>query len=79
MVFSKDGEEDWHAEAKYIRDVIGCRLDAVYSSEPSYTDFFTEAYPEAVHRLIDPQRREVPINGTKIRSMPLEDAKKWII
>lgn len=78
-VFTKNGIEDWTAEADYIKETIGKDIDAVYSSEPAYSDFFAETYPKAVHRLIDPERKEVPISGTEIRSMPTEEAVKWII
>ena len=77
--FSENGVEDWMAEAKYIQDIIGTKIDAVYSSEPSYDSFFKKAYPEAIHRLVDPERKEVPISGTKIRSMTKEEARKWIM
>ena len=74
-----NGEEDWYAEAEQTKNAIGRKIDAVYSSEPSYSDFFTKAYPQAVHRLIDPERKEVPISGTKIRSMDPQEAQKWIM
>ena len=31
----ENGEEDWDAETPLVREVVGERLDAVYSSEPS--------------------------------------------
>lgn len=65
----KDGGEDWDMETPLVRDVVGDRLDAVYSSEPSYGKYFQRAYPEAEHRLVDPQRIHNPISGTLIRSV----------
>lgn len=72
------GKEDWSSEAEYIKRKIGT-IDAIYSSEPSYTDFYEKAYPGAIHRLIDPERKTVPISGTKIRSMGKANAKEWLV
>ena len=75
-----DGTEDWDAETPLVRDLIGDRLDAVYSSEESYGEYFSRAYPEAVHRLVDCKRIHYPISGTKIREMErAEDRAKWIV
>lgn len=63
-----DGTEDWDAETIHVREVVGKRLDAVYSSEPAYGEYFGRAYPEAVHILVDPNREKYPISGTLIRS-----------
>ncbi|MBP5330676.1 MAG: adenylyltransferase/cytidyltransferase family protein [Lachnospiraceae bacterium] len=75
-----DGSEDWDAETPLVRNLVGPRLDAVYSSEVSYGDYFSRAYPEAVHRIVDAERINYPISGTKIREM--KDAKEreqWMI
>ncbi len=64
-----DGSEDWEAETPLVRNVLGNRLDAVYSSEESYGEYFNRAYPEAVHRLVDVKREHYPISGTQIREM----------
>ena len=75
-----DGSEDWEAETPLVRKLLGDQLDAVYSSEESYGDYFSRAYPEAVHRLVDVQRIHYPISGTEIRAMEDEgDRAKWII
>lgn len=75
-----DGSEDWDAETPLVRAVLGSRLDAVYSSEESYGDYFSRAYPEAVHRLVDVRRMHYPISGTAIRHMTDEEnRRKWII
>lgn len=75
-----DGTEDWDAETPLVRNVLGKILDAVYSSEISYGDYFKRAYPEAVHRLVDVGRIHYPISGTKIRNMnDLKEREKWII
>lgn len=75
-----DGSEDWDAETPLVRKLIGSQLDAVYSSEESYGEYFSRAYPEAVHRLVDVKRIHYPISGSEIRRMdnPAERAK-WII
>lgn len=72
-----DGSEDWDMETPLVRDVVGDRLDAVYSSERSYGKYFERAYPEAEHRLVDPQRIHNPISGTLIRSVWDKDSN-WV-
>lgn len=75
-----DGSEDWEAETPLVRNVLGNRLDAVYSSEESYGEYFKRAYPEAVHRLVDVKREHYPISGTRIREMTEEEERGfWII
>ena len=75
-----DGTEDWDAETPLVRKLLGNHLDAVYSSEESYGEYFSHAYPEAVHRLVDIKRIHYPISGMEIRKMKsAEDRKKWII
>lgn len=75
-----EGEEDWDAETPLVREVLGPVLDAVYSSEESYGEYFSRAYPEAVHRLVDVKRINYPISATKIRNMSdKEERKLWII
>lgn len=75
-----DGSEDWDAETPLVRKLLGYPLDAVYSSEISYGDYFGRAYPEAKHRLVDVERIRFPISGTDIRRMNDEEERaKWII
>lgn len=75
-----DGSEDWEAETPLVRDVVGNQLDAVYSSEEGYGEYFERAYPEAVHRLVDVKREHYPISGTQIREMETEGEREfWII
>ncbi len=75
-----DGSEDWEAETPLVRALLGNQLDAVYSSEESYGEYFSHAYPEAVHRLVDVQRIHYPISGTEIRAMgSVKDRAKWVI
>ena len=75
-----DGTEDWDAETPLVRGILGNCLDAVYSSEESYGDYFKRAYPEAIHRLVDVGRIHYPISSTMIRNMKAEeDRAKWTI
>lgn len=75
-----DGTDDWEAETPLVRQAVGGRLDAVYSSEESYGDYFARAYPEAVHRLVDIHRIHYPISGTMIRNMASrEEREAWTI
>ena len=74
-----DGSEDWDAETPLVLAITG-RMDAVYSSEPGYDDYFKQAYPWAKHILVDPPRITYPISGTDIRNMTEEGEKqKWIM
>ncbi len=74
----EDGTEDWDKETQLVLDICG-PLDAVYGSEPAYTDYFARAYPKAKYEMIDVDRKIVPISGTMIRAMSEEERKKWII
>lgn len=75
-----DGSEDWDAETPLVREIVGNQLDAVYSSEESYSEYFRRAYPEAVHRLVDARRIRYPISGTQLREMTDEnDRNQWMI
>ena len=76
----EDGSEDWDAETPLVRDVVGDKLDAVYSSEESYGEYFSRAYPEATHRLVDVKRIHYPISGTLIRNMERkEERNEWMV
>lgn len=66
----------WDAETPFVQACI-YDLDAVFSSEPHYGDYFARAYPYATHILVDPPRINVPISATKIRGMTTADGKKW--
>ena len=69
-----------YAETPLVREVVGNELNAVYSSEPSYEEYFNRAYPEAIHRIVDYKRKKYPISGTKIRNMTnIKEREKWII
>lgn len=75
-----DGSEDWEAETPLVRKIVGDRLDAVYSSEESYGEYFRRAYPEAEHRLVDVKRIHYPISGTAIREMKdKKERARWIV
>ena len=73
-----DGREDWDAETPLVRAILP-HIDAIYSSEPSYGPYFARAYPEAVHRLVDPDRMFIPISGTQVRKMDSREAMRWIM
>ena len=75
-----DGKEDWDGETPLVREVVGDKLDAVYSSEMYYDDYFKRAYPEAEHRIVDLERKKFPISGTKIRNMKeRKERELWIV
>lgn len=75
-----NGEEDWDAETPLVRKIIGNQLDAVYSSEEGYEQYFKRAYPEAVHRLVDIHRNHYPISSTQLREMSnMAMRERWMI
>lgn len=77
-LYSKDGIEDWAAEADYIKGIAG-HIDKVFSSEPSYDDTFKRIYPGAEHVIVDPKREFTPISGTQIRNMAdIEEQVRWM-
>ena len=73
-----DGTEDWDAETPLVLNECG-KFDAVFSSEPSYEEYFRNAYPWAKHIIVDAERKKVPISATMIRDMTEEEAKEWIV
>lgn len=78
-VKKEDGSEDWDGETPLVLAITG-KMDAVFSSEPSYDAYFSRAYPWAKHILVDPPREHYPISATKIRNMKTqEERKKWIL
>lgn len=76
----EDGSEDWDGETPLVRAVCGNYIDAVYSSEESYGEYFSRAYPEAKHVLVDPPRIIYPISATMIRNMNNDkERKEWMV
>lgn len=74
-----DGSENWDKETPLVRQYVPF-MDYVFSSEPQYGAYFSRAYPEATHILVDAKRTKYPISGTMIRAMELmEDKKKWMV
>lgn len=73
-----DGTEDWDAETPLVLEACG-EFQAVFSSEPSYDEYFKRAYPWAEHVVVDAKREIVPISSTMIRDMTEEEALKWVI
>ncbi len=75
----ENGEDDWDAETPLVRRLIPGPIDAVYGSEASYRAYFERAYPEAVYRLVDPERRAVPISATELRgTQSKEEMERWL-
>ena len=74
-----DGSEDWDAETPLVRQYVP-KMDFVYSSEPSYSEYFSRAYPEAIHVIVDSKRIKYPISSTMIRAMKtMEEKKSWMV
>ena len=74
-----DGTTDWDLETPLVRRFVP-KMDYVYSSEPTYDEYFARAYPEAKHIIVDAKREKYPISSTMIRAMKtLQEKKLWII
>jgi len=74
-----DGSEDWDAETPLVRRYVP-KMDYVFSSEPVYGEYFSRAYPEAKHIIVDAERKTYPISSTMIRAMKtMEDKSKWMV
>lgn len=73
-----DGSEDWDAETPLVNKACG-HLDAVYGSEPSYAAYFARAYPDAIYRCLDPERKEINISATMVRKMNKDERKEWMV
>lgn len=59
---------DWEKGAQGIKTAVKKPIDVVFSSEHSYTGFFSKLYPEAAHVVVDPKREAYPISATQIRN-----------
>ena len=74
-----DGTEDWDAETPLVRQYVP-HMDYVFSSEPQYEEYFSRAYPEAKHIIVDAERKRYPISSTMIRAMKImEDKERWMV
>ena len=62
-------DNDSHFWAEYTRKILGYAPDAVFTSE-DYGDEYAR-FLGSIHIKVDPERRQVPISGTKIRQNPL--------
>jgi HTH-type transcriptional repressor of NAD biosynthesis genes len=62
-----DDEYDWFASVPWYRKNVGEHINYVFSSEPSYDNYFKKMYPEAEHICLDEGRQFVNISGTEIR------------
>lgn len=72
-----NGKEDWDAETPLVLEACG-KLNAAFSSEPNYDEYFKRAYPWAEHVLVDPPRYMWPISATMLRGMNEDEAKEWL-
>lgn len=73
-----DGTEDWEAETPLVRQYLP-HIDYVFSSEPRYGPYFRDAYPEAIHIVVDAVREDVPISATEVRAMNEKERKLWMV
>ncbi len=62
-----DESYDWDKGLNKTKELIPEKVDAIFSSEPKYGEFFKKVFPEATHVVIDADRETFPVSGTKIR------------
>ncbi len=75
----EEGASERDLETPLVRAYLP-QIDFVYSSEPSYGEYFRRAYPEAEHILVDAERKTYPISSTMIRAMAsLKDKQQWMV
>ena len=60
-------EPDWESCADSIKTLISQPIDFIFSSEPSYSDYFDDLYPKAKHIIIDADRQLYPISASQLR------------
>ncbi|AZU99000.1 multifunctional transcriptional regulator/nicotinamide-nucleotide adenylyltransferase/ribosylnicotinamide kinase NadR [Bacillus phage pW2] len=60
--------ESWQKGSEGIKKAIGKPITHVFSSEFSYTEFFSKLYPTAKHVVVDANREKYPVSATKLRA-----------
>ena len=70
-------DDNWDKETAFVKAVVGEPFDVVYSSEPSYSEYFKRAYPFAKHVLVDPKREIEPISATMVRNGGQKMYNEW--
>ena len=60
-------EPDWESCADRIKALIDKPIDFIFSSEPSYSHYFDDLYPNAQHIVIDADRKLYPISASQLR------------
>lgn len=58
---------NWEEGANKIKQLIGKKIDYIFSSEKSYSDIFNRIYPQSKHIVIDNNRSFMSISATQIR------------
>lgn len=73
-----DSAETWRDGSNQIKkQIIERHIDAVFSSEPSYTSIFEELYPGTEHIILDKDRDKYFISGTMLREHSSSIYKHW--
>lgn len=62
-----NAEPDWQSCADRIKALIRKPIDFIFSSEPSYSDYFDDLYPKTRHIVIDADRKLYPISASQLR------------
>lgn len=62
-----DETYDWKKGSDDIKAAIGKPIDIIIGAVPEYEPIFKEQYPQAVYKILEPNREAFPISATKIR------------
>ncbi|MDR2402312.1 MAG: adenylyltransferase/cytidyltransferase family protein [Cytophagales bacterium] len=84
FIYSIDGQrcvsqdamlnDDNFANAEFLIEIVKKNPEAVFSGEPSYSNFFKKIYPQAQHIIIDEKRKNFPTSGILVRSLEFKNA-----
>lgn len=66
------------SDVEFVSKILKKNPNAIFSSEPSYSNFFSQLYPHAQQIIIDAERKNFPISGTLLRNLSFKEAKKFL-
>ena len=64
--------DGWKEYIKLVKEAIPEKIDYMFSSEPAYDVHYKELLPESEHIIIDPERKDMGISATMVRSDPFK-------
>lgn len=64
--------DGWKEYIKLVKEVVPEKIDYMFSSEPAYDEHYKKLLPEAEHIIVDPDRKDMGISATMVRSDPFK-------